>query len=140
MSDILDNLFNQLAPPKEEIAEKPSKSLLERLWDSFDRVPSPTPVKPPVEAVKAPVAPLPNDPDGFWTNLKQKWHTEAPQRQAEIARIKQTELGEGLNEAVMNLEKALSKKNINGTVRSILRTEYRDLTGKEYNARSREIK
>lgn len=54
MSDLLDSLFNQLAPPKEEIAEKPSKSLLERLWDSFDRPPSPSPVKPPVEAVKAP--------------------------------------------------------------------------------------
>ncbi len=53
MSDLLDSLFNQLAPPKEEVAEKPSKSLLERLWDSFDRAPSPPPQKPAVEAVKS---------------------------------------------------------------------------------------
>jgi hypothetical protein len=139
----LNELWNTLSPPKETIEEKPSKSLLEGLWDSLKGVGSPAPQKPPVEAPRAPagqVMPLPNDPDGFWTGLKQKWHTEAPQRQAEITRIKQTELGEGLNEAVLNLEKVLSKKGMDGTVRRILRTEYRDLTGREYNARGKEIK
>ncbi len=96
-----------------------------------DTQPSPAPVKPPVEAVKG----LPNDSDGFWTNLKQKWHAEAPQRQAEITKIKQAEWGEELPAAVKNLESLLSKKNLDGTVRRILRTEYRDLTGKDYNSR-----
>lgn len=100
-----------------------------------DTQPSPAPVKPPVEAVKAPSGQLQNDPDGFWSNLKQKWHTEAPQRQAEITKIKQAEWGEELPAAVKNLESLLSKKNLDGTVRRILRTEYRDLTGKDYNSR-----
>lgn len=112
------------------------KSFLDGFSSSGNRQPSPAPIKPPAEAVK----PLPNDPDGFWTNLKQKWHAEAPQRQAEISKIKQAEWGEELPAAVKNLESLLSKKNLDGTVRRILRTEYRDLTGKDYNARMQEIK
>jgi hypothetical protein len=52
VSDVLNELWNTLSPPKEPIEEKPSKSLLEGLWDSLKGVGSPAPQKPPVEAPK----------------------------------------------------------------------------------------
>ena len=137
MSDVLQQLWDSIAPPKEPIEQKPSKSLLESLWDSLKGAGSPPPQKPPVEPSKALPVQLPNDPDGFWSNLKQKWHTEAPQRQAEISAIKQKEFGDKLPQAITDLETALSKKGMDGTVRRILRTEYKDLTGKDYEGRGK---
>jgi hypothetical protein len=96
---------------------------------------TPAPVKPPVEAPRPLPKPLENDPDGFWAAQKQKNQLEAPQRQLEISAMKQKEWGDELPATVATLEKALATKGMDGTVRRILRTEYKDLTGKDHNSR-----
>jgi hypothetical protein len=100
---------------------------------------TPAPAKPPVEAPRPLPKPLENDPDGFWAAQKQKNQLEAPQRQLEVSAMKQKEWGDELPATVATLEKALSSKKLDGTVRRILRTEYKDLTGKDYNATARRI-
>lgn len=85
------------------------------------------PDKKPAEATPAPAK-----QDTFWSDLQSKWHAEAGQRQASISEIKQKEFGKDLPATIKTLEKALATKDMDGTVRRILRTEYRDLSGQDY--------
>lgn len=67
--------------------------------------------------------------DDFWERNRQP---RTPEIQKQISGIKQEEYGKDLPKAIKQLEDALATKNMDGTIRRILRTEYRDLADKEY--------
>lgn len=131
--------WNEVKQEVEEVVDNASKTLQNALPWARDWKAKATPQQAPV-ALPEPIKQLPNDPDGFWSSFQQKWKENAPKVQAEISAIKQKEFGAELPDAIKNLEKALSGKGLDGTVRRILRTEYRDLTGKEFNSRNKDVK
>lgn len=125
-----EETWNEVKQGVDEAVQSASKTVQNALPWLNDWGVKPTPQQP----TQTPQKPS-DEGDGFWNNFKQEWSKNSERRQKEISAIKQQEFGSDLPKAIQDLEQALSVKGLEGTTRSILRREYKDLTGQEYGVK-----